>query len=314
MPQHIVATSYGGPEVLALVDVEVPPPGPGEVVIEVRAAGVNPIDWKLYSGAMGQDPTKLPRPVGMEAAGVVTAVGDGAEGPVGPISVGDEVIVYPGSGTFATHVKVKGSSVVPKPSGLSFEEAAGLFLTGATAAHALAAARAAEGETVLLHAAAGGVGTMVLQLAAARGINVIGTASERNHEYVRSLGGTPVTYGDGLADRVRALAPNGVDAAIDGIGSDEAIDVSLELVDDPSRVVSIAAFGRGADGISLIGAGPGADPGTELRSAARLELAELAGAGRLKVTVARAYPLADAAEAMRDSQAAGTRGKLILVP
>lgn len=314
MSHHIVATAYGGPEVLSLVDYDVPPPGPGQVVIEVRAAGVNPIDYKFYSGAFGTDPAKLPMSVGLEAAGVVSAVGEGAEGPVGPVSVGDEVMVYPASGTFATDVRVPASSVVPKPSTLSFEEAAGLLLTGVTAAHALAAAKASGGETVLLHGAAGGVGSMVLQLAAARGVKVIGTASERNHDYIRSLGGTPVTYGPGLADRVRELAPDGLDAAIDAIGSDEAIDVSLELVADPARVVSIAAFGRGADGITLIGGRPGADPGTELRNAARLELAELAESGKLKVTVAKTYPLADAADALRDIQAAGTRGKLIVAP
>lgn len=314
MSHHIVATAYGGPEVLSLVDYDVPPPGPGEVVIEVRAAGVNPVDYKFYGGAFGTDPAKLPMSVGLEAAGVVTAVGESAEGPVGPISVGDEVIVYPASGTMATDVLVRASSVIPKPSALSFEEAAGLLLTGVTAAHALAAAKASEGETVLLHAAAGGVGSMVLQLAAARGVKVIGTASERNRDYIRSLGGTPVTYGPGLADRVRELAPDGVDAAIDAIGSDEAIDVSLELVSDPARIVSITAFGRAGDGITLIGGGPGADPGPALRNAARLELARLAEAGELSVTVAKTYPLADAADALRDSQAAGTRGKLIVVP
>jgi NADPH2:quinone reductase len=314
MSQRIVAAAYGGPEVLALVDYDVPPPGPGEVVIAVRAAGVNPVDYKFYGGAYGTDPAKLPRPVGLEASGVVSAVGEGAEGPVGPVSVGDEVIVYPASGTFATDVLVRASSVVPKPPGLGFEEAAGLFLTGVTAAHALAASGAAAGETVLLHAAGGGVGSMVLQLAAARGVKVIGTAGERNHAYVRSLGGTPVTHGPGLADRVRGLAPDGIDAAIDAVGSDEAIDASLELVADPARIVSIAAFGRGDDGITLIGGGPGADPGTELRDAARLDLAKRAGSGELRVTVARTYPLAEAPDALRDIQAGRTRGKLIVVP
>jgi NADPH:quinone reductase len=314
MSHHIVATSYGGPEVLSLVEYDVPSPGPGQVVIEVRAAGVNPIDHKLFSGAMGADPAKLPMLVGLEASGVVTAVGEGAEGPVGPVSVGDEVMVYPARGAFATDILAAASSVVPKPSTLSFEEAAGLLLVGGTAAHALAAAKAAAGETVLLHAAAGGVGSIVLQLAAARGVKVIGTASERNHEYIRSLGGTPVAYGPGLVDRVRELAPDGIDAAIDAVGTDEAVDASLELVADRARIVSIAAFGRGSDGISLIGGGPGADPGTELRNAARLELAKLADAGKVAVTVAKTYPLADAADALRDSQAGGTRGKLIVVP
>ena len=259
MSQRVVATAYGGPEVLALVDTEVPAPGPGEVKVEVRAAGVNPADHKFVSGAFGSDPSRLPMPIGFEAAGVVSAVGEGAEGPAGPISVGDEVIVYPTSGAYATDVLAPASSIVPKPSTLGFEQAAGLLLTAATAVHALTAAGVAKGETVLVHAAAGGVGSAAVQLAARRGATVIGTASERNHEYVRSLGGTPVTYGPGLADRVRAVAPGGVDAAIDAIGSDEAIDASLELVSDPARIATVAAFGRERTG-SRSSAAPTAQP------------------------------------------------------
>ena len=170
------------------------------------------------------------------------------------------------------------------------------------------------GETVLVHAAAGGVGLMVVQIAVARGAHVVGTASERNHEYLRELGAEPTTYGEGLADRVRALAPDGVDAAIDCIGSDEAVDVSLELVADRDRIVSIAAFPRGAEvGIKMIGGGPGADPGTELRNAARLQLTALVEQGKLEVR-ARSFALDDVAEAHREGQAGHVTGKLVLVP
>jgi NADPH:quinone reductase-like Zn-dependent oxidoreductase len=155
---------------------------------------------------------------------------------------------------------------------------------------------------------------MVVQIAVARGAHVVGTASEGHHEYLRELGAEPTTYGEGLADRVRALAPNGVDAAIDCIGSDEAVDVSLELVADRDRIVSIAAFSRGAEvGIKMIGGGPGADPGTELRDAARLQLTALVEQGKLSVR-AHSFALDDVAEAHREGQAGHVTGKLVLVP
>jgi NADPH2:quinone reductase len=167
---------------------------------------------------------------------------------------------------------------------------------------------------VLVHAAAGGVGLMAVQLAAARGARVIGTASERHHERLRELGAEPTAYGDGLADRVRALAPGGVDAAIDCVGTDEAVDVSLELVADRDRIASIAAFQRGAEaGIRTLGGGPGADPGTELRDAARLQLTALVARGELRVDV-RPFALDDVAEAHREGQTGHVTGKLVLVP
>jgi NADPH2:quinone reductase len=313
MARVVVATAFGGPEVLAVVDETVKAPGVGEVRVAVHAAGINPIDWKLYSGSMGTD-AALPMRLGFEAAGVVTEVGSGAVGPAGPVAVGDEVIAYRVDGGYADELLVPASAVVPKPAAMSWEAAGGLMLAGATAVHALAAARVGAGETVLVHAAAGGVGLMVVQIAVARGARVIGTASERNHEYLRELGAEPTTYGEGLADRVRALAPDGVDAAIDCIGTDEAVDVSLELVADRDRIVSIAAFPRGSEvGIKMIGGGPGADPGTELRDAARLQLTELFEQGKLSVRV-HSFALDDVAEAHRAGQAGHVTGKLVLVP
>ncbi len=315
MSTVVVATGYGGPEVLSVIDVPTPEPGPGEVLIAVRAAGVNPIDAKVYSGMFGTDPAELPKRLGAEAAGVVTAVGPDAVGPAGPIAVGDEVIAYRASGAYAAELVVPAESVVPKPAGLSWEEAGGLMLTGATAVHALEAVRVGAGDTVLVHGGAGGVGLMAVQLAAGRGARVIATASPGKHDLLRQLGATPVAYGDGLADRVRAAAPNGVDAAIDTVGTDEAVDVSLALVDDRQRIVTIAAYGRaGREGIKLIGGGAGADPGEEIRAAARLQLTAEVEAGRLRVLVARAYPLAEAAAAHAEIKAGHTTGKLVLVP
>jgi NADPH:quinone reductase-like Zn-dependent oxidoreductase len=154
-----------------------------------------------------------------------------------------------------------------------------------------------------------------VQLARLRGARVIGTASPRNHDFLRELGAEPVVYGDGLADRVRALAPDGVDAALDLVGTDEAMDVSLELVADRSRIATIANFSRGPkEGVRLLGGGPGADPGNDIRDAARSELARLAGTGELRVFVASAYPLDDAADAHRQIATGHTTGKLVLLP
>ena len=315
MTRAVVATAFGGPEVLAVIETPIRPPGPGEVLISVRAAGTNPIDYKVYSGVMGQDPARLPMRLGSEAAGVVTEVGDGAEGPSGRVAVGDEVIAYRIAGAYAADVTVPAASVLPKPSTLSFEEASGLMLTGVTAAHALAVTRVGAGDTVLIHGASGGVGLMAIQLAADAGARVIGTAGESGRALVRDFGAEPVAYGAGLEERVRALAPGGVDAAVDCAGGDEALDTSLALVADRGRIVTIVASRRAFDsGIKVIGGAPGADPGTEIRTAARLELARLASDGKLRVVVAAAYPLAEAAAAHRALATGHAHGKIVLVP
>jgi NADPH:quinone reductase len=315
MTRAVVATAFGGPEVLAVMQTPVGPPGPGEVLISVRAAGTNPVDYKRYSGAMGQDPAQLPMRLGSEAAGVVTEVADGTEGPGGLVRAADEVVAYRITGAYADDVVVPASSVIPKPSTLSFEEASGMMLTGVTATHALAVVRVGAGETVLVHGGAGGVGLMAVQLAVDAGARVIGTASESGHGLVREFGAEPVMYGAGLEERVRALAPGGVDAAVDCAGGDEALDVSLALVPDRGRIVTIVASRRAFDaGIKVIGGAPGADPGTEIRSAARLELARLAEDGKLRVVVAAVYPLAEAAAAHRALATGHTHGKIVLVP
>jgi NADPH:quinone reductase len=315
MSRVVVAPAYGGPEVLAVVDEPTAEPGQGQARIEVRGAGVNPVDYKLYSGAMGGDPARLPLRLGFEAAGVVTAVGPAAIGPAGPVAVGDEVIAYRVSGGYAAELVAPAQALVPKPSALGWAEASGLMLTGATAWHALAATAVASGATVLVHGASGGVGLMAVQLAVARGATVIGTASPARQDLLREFGAIPVTYGNGLADRVRAAAPQGIDAALDLVGTDEAIDVSVELVADRNRIATIAAARRGLElGIKVLGGAPGADPGTELRNAARPELARLAGDGTLRVLVTQTFPLEDAADAHRSMMAGHTAGKIALIP
>lgn len=309
MTTTVVAAGYGGSEVLQVTTGSTPEPGPGQVRVKVRAIGVNPVDHKTYSGGRGADPARLPLRLGSEASGVVDAVGDG----VTTVAVGDEVIAYRAAGAYMSDLIVPVAALTPKPAGLGWTEAAGLMLTGATAWHALVASGARAGDTVLVHGGAGGVGQMLLQLARLWGIGVVATANERNHDLLRGFGATPIGYGAGLLERARTAAPGGYAAAIDLVGTDEAIDTSLALV-PADRVVSIAAFGRAGDGITLIGGGPGADPGTELRNGARAELAELAGRGELVVTIDRTYPLAEAGAAHDYLRTGHARGKVILLP
>ncbi|NNH74908.1 NADP-dependent oxidoreductase [Nocardia uniformis] len=314
MATAIVATEYGGPEVLTATEVEVPAPGPGEVTIEVRAAGVNPFDYKRYSGAFGKDPKALPMRLGGEVSGVVTAVGADAVGPGGPIRVGDEVLARP-EGGYATAVTTKAARVIPKPADVSWEVAAGVQAVGGTAVHTLAATGVSAGDTVLIHGAAGSVGSLAAQLAVARGARVIGTAAPSRHERLRGYGVEPVEYGPGLIDRVRALAPNGIDAAIDTVGTDEAVDVSLELVADRGRIATIAAFGRVAETeIKGLGAGPGADPGTEIRGNAWRELLDLLSGNKLDLVIAATYPLAETAAAHEFVIEGHAGGKVVLLP
>jgi NADPH:quinone reductase len=315
MPAVVVAAGYGGPEMLKVIDEPTGDPGPGQARLAVRAAGVNPIDCKAYSGAFGTDPGRLPIRLGSEAAGVVTAAAPDATGPAGPVTEGQEVIAYRAPGAYAAELVVPAWSLVPKPAALDWPQAAGLMLTGVTAWHALAAAGVGRGDTVLIHGAAGGVGLMAVQLAVARGATVVATASPARHDFLRGLGVAPVAYGDGLEQRVRASASGGVDAALDLIGTDEAMDVSLALVADRGRVATIAGFARGMSaGVKVLGGAPGADPGTEIRDAARLELARLAGDGTLRVFVDQVFPLADVAAAHRTILTGHVRGKIALVP
>lgn len=307
--RRVVAVAFGGPENLRVEEIEVGAPGPGQVRVAVRAAGVNAYDAKVY--AVPGDPDRLPIALGFEAAGEVTAVGDGVTG----WSVGDEAIAFRVGGAYAGDLVVEPEALTPKPASLPWAEAGSLMLTGATAWHTVEAASVGPGDTVLIHGASGGVGLFAVQLAARRGAKVIATGGESADELVRSLGAEPVRYGEGLLDRVRWLAPDGVDVALDLVGTDEAMDVSLALVPDRSRIVTIANFERAPrEGVTLLGNGPGADPGTEIRDAARPVLARLAGDGELRVFVASTYPLDRAADAHRQILTGHTTGKLVLLP
>ena len=305
-----VAVDFGGPEVLRSIDVDVPGPGRGEVTIDVRAAGMNPADAKHI--APGQDRKLLPLPIGYEVAGVVTALGPGTELASRGGAAGDEVLAWQITGGYTTAITVSASSVFAKPSTLTFAEAASLLLVGTTAADLLHACGAREGETVLLHGAAGAVGVMVLQQARHLRVRVIGTASPANFDYVRRFGGTPVEYGPGLLDRVRAAAPEGIAAALDTVGSDEAGDVSLALVDDRKRVVTIAAAPRAkADGYVFVGASnPESGP---FRAAVRGRILALAGAGELVVPMVQTFKFEDAPAAFAMLTSPHPPGKIALV-
>ena len=314
-------TTFGGPEVLELLDEDAPSPGPGEVLVAVRAIDVNPVDWKLYSGAFGTDPALLGA-VGTSVSGVVAALGSpgltGADGAA--LAVGDAVVARSVHGTaYAEQVVADAAAVRALPAGLGFEEAAALLAAGGTAFHVLDAVGLGEGEhtgqTLLVHGASGGVGSTTVQLAVLRGVRVIATASERSQAYLRELGAEPVVYGEGLAERVRALAPSGVDAAADLVGTDEAVAASLDLVADRDRVVTIVqgAASRAA-GVRALGGGPGADPGTAVRQASVPVLLRLAAEGRLRVLVGATYPLDRTADAHRASRDGHARGKVVVVP
>jgi NADPH:quinone reductase len=305
-----VAAEFGGPEVLRLVDTDVPGPGPGYVRIDVRAAGMNPADAKHI--APGQDRKLLPLSLGYEVAGVVSALGPGTQLASGGGAVGDGVVASTVNGGYATAIMAPASSVFAKPPSLTFPEAANLLLVGTTAADLLHASGARKGETVLLHGAAGAVGVSVLQQARQFGIRVVGTASPANFDFVRRFGGTPVEYGPGLLGRVRAAAPEGIAAALDTVGSEEAGDVSLALVDDRNRVVTIVAAPRaGADGYVFVGASnPRSGP---FRAQARTRVLELAQDGNLVVPMAQTFSFADAPAALATLISPHPPGKLALV-
>jgi NADPH2:quinone reductase len=308
-----IATDFGGPEVLQLRMVDVPSPGPGEVTIAVRAAGMNPADYKHFGP--GQDRRLLPLTVGYEAAGVLAALGPGASIATGGAAVGDEVIAFQIGGGYASALNARASDVFAKPGPLDFAQAANLLLAGTTAAELLATAAVVESDTVLLHGAAGAVGLNVLQQARLIGVRVIGTASADNFGILESFGAVPVPYGggsDALAGRVRGAAPEGVTAVLDTVGTDEAVDASLALLDDRRRLVTLTAFRRAAaEGFTAIGASnPASGP---FRAKARTDVVEMAAAGNLTVPIARTFPFQDAREAVAALKGPHPSGKLALV-
>jgi NADPH:quinone reductase-like Zn-dependent oxidoreductase len=296
---------YGDPDVLRVIDVPAPTAGQGQVRVAVRAAGVNPIDAKTVEGLMRNEiALTLPAGVGADVSGVVDQVGPG----VSEFAVGDEVLGSSVTPSFAEHALAEPTSLVLKPHDMAWEVAGSLAGAGGTAYAVLKQLRVKAGETLLIHGAAGGVGTFAVQLAAAQGATVIGTASERNHDYLRSIGAIPVTYGDGLLERVRSVAPQGVDAVLDASGRGE-IPVSIQLTGTPERVLTLVAFDAADTGIQLHIGGGGSDLGDALR-----EIVGLIEQRRLTVSISRTFPLAEIASALKTSGAGHVTGKIVVLP
>jgi NADPH2:quinone reductase len=308
-PLRWIATTPGDLDVLELVTAEVPSPGVGEVTIDVRAAGMNPADYKRIAGGDFTEPA----PVGFEISGVIRELGPDTEIASGGGAPGDEVLAFRIAGGYASRVTVPAVDVFAKPAALDHPAAANLLLAGSTAAEMLHVTEVRDGDTILVHGASGAVGVSVLQQARRRGIRVIGTAGPHSFDTVKGFGATPVEYGDGLEGRVRALAPHGITAALDTVGTDEAVDVSLALVENREHIVTIAAMGRAAaDGIKLIG---GSMPASAFfRDEVRAALIAMAAAGELVVPVARTYPLDQAPEALAFLREGHPGGKLALIP
>jgi len=308
-----IANDFGGLDVIDRADFDVASPQRGEVTIEVRAAGMNPADFKHITPGRNSDPSKLPIRIGYEVAGVITAIGPDTEIASGAVTVGEEVLAFRVRGGYATELTVPAADVFTKPPMLGFPEAANLLLAGTTAAEMLDVTSVQEGETILFHALSGAVGISALQQARLLGVRVIGTASESRFDVIRHFGGEPVAYGPGLEDRLHALAPEGIAAALDAIGTDEAIDASLALVADRSRFVTIAAPARAkAEGFRAIG---GSMPASAtFRDAARARLIGLAAEGKLVVPMARTFPLSQAIEALEFLSSGHPGGKIALLP
>jgi NADPH:quinone reductase-like Zn-dependent oxidoreductase len=295
-------TKPGEPDVLKLMEIPAPQAGPGHVRVRVRAAGVQPYDLAIREGWSPPGiPEGFPRVPGNDFAGVVDQLGDG----VTDVEVGAEVLAYTLLTAYAEYAVVPADQLTAKPASMPWEVAGGFPAAVMTPHIAMEEMAVSQGDTVLIHAAAGAVGTVAVQLARIAGAKVIGTASQANHDYLRSIGAIPVTYGEGLEERIRTAAPDGIDACLDGAGG-EALDVSLNLVKDRHRIITLVEHGRAAE--------LGVRTTPHKRSAARLaEAARFYDQGRLQIHVRKVFPLARAADAHREVATGHGRGKVVLL-
>jgi NADPH:quinone reductase-like Zn-dependent oxidoreductase len=306
MPQAVRFDEYGGIDVLRVVDVDRPVPGPGQVLVRVKAAGINPGEGKIRQGLLAQQwPATFPSGEGSDLAGVVEELGAGVTG----FAAGDEVIGFTDNrSSHAELVVVEAANLIPKPAGVSWEAAGSLYVVGATAWAMVHAVSVSPGDTVLVSGAAGGVGSIAVQLARNAGATVIGLASEANHPWLTSHGVIPVSYGEGVADRIRAASGGRVDAFLDTQGGGY-VELALELGVRPDRIDTIADFtAKERYGVKIDGNAVGGN--------ARV-LAELAGLidqGRLEIPIAHVYPLAKVQDAYREVERGHTHGKIVLKP
>ena len=310
MPQAVRFDEYGGIDVLYVAEVEHPSPGPGQVLVRVKAAGTNPGEAIVREGtydSMFPDafPSTVPLGQGSDLAGVVEETGEGVDG----FAVGDEVIGFVHTrSSHAELVVVEAEDLTFRPSNVSWEEAGALFVAGTTAYGAVRAVSAGEGDTVVVSGAAGGVGSIAVQLAKNAGAEVIGLAGEHNHEWLRSQGVIPIVYGEGQTERIREASGGGVDAFIDTFGSGY-VELALQLGVRPDRIDTIIDFAAVEEhGVKAEGSAAGASAGV---------LAELAGMiseGNLKIPIAKVYPLEEVRDAYRELEQRHTRGKIVLQP
>ncbi|MGW0670127.1 NADP-dependent oxidoreductase [Streptomyces sp. NPDC002746] len=302
MPKAYVFTRNGGPEVEALVEQQAPVPGAAELLIAVRAAGVNPVDWKLRTGYTrpGSEPQPFPTVLGSEAAGVVVAVGPDVEG----FAAGDEVFGSPVTGGYAEYTLLPVAVTAHKPAGLSFTDAAALPVAAATAFDGLRQLAPAPGSTLLVTGAGGGVGNAAVQLAHHAGVKVVAVAGAAKKDFVESLGAVHVESGASLAERVRAAAPDGVDAVFDLVGGD-TLREAASLLADPAALISAADKPLAVElgGAAVVRA---------RTSAVLTEVADLVVAGVLRTHVTRTYPLSEAGEALRAVESGHARGKTVI--
>jgi NADPH:quinone reductase-like Zn-dependent oxidoreductase len=293
--------AYGGPEVLEWAEAPDPHAGPGQIRIAVRSASVNPIDWKIISGALsGGKPMEGIGYLGSDAAGVVDEVGDGVTG----VAVGDEVF---GRGQHTQAEDAVLGSWAAKPPSIDWAVAAAAGVAGETSERGLRLLDVNAGDTLFVDGGAGGVGAVAVQMALARGATVIASASEANHDYLREIGATPILYGQGLAERVRAAAGGPVDAVFDVAGK-TPVEELISLAPEPSQVLSIANFAAGQAGARVTGGDADSHPMQAL-----VQVAELLAQNKLVIKV-QTFPFGRAAEAYRISQSGHVRGKLVLVP
>lgn len=297
-------SEYGNPDVLELTEQAAPKVGPGMVLVKVKTASVNPVDWKIMAGHLDQAmDLQFPAIPGWDVAGVVESVGIDAP----HFQPGDEVISYGRKdyvhgGSFAEYIALPERRLARRPASLGWNESAGLPLAGLTAYQVLTRLGLKTGETVLIHGGSGGVGSLGIQIAAALGARVIATASERNHDFLRSLGAEPVSYGQGLADRVRVLCPEGVDIVADFVGGN--LDTTLAVLADGGRHASIADSDVEQHGGTWMWVNP---VGAQLQ-----DLADLVDRHNIRVEVARTFRLPEAAEAFRLNMEGYTRGKIVI--
>ncbi len=306
MSKAVRFDQYGGIDVLQVVDVEQPVPGEGQVLVHVKAAGINPGEASIRKGLMAARwPATFPSGQGSDLAGVVASVGAGVQG----FAVGDEVIGFTHKrASQAEFVVVEASDLTYRPRTVSWEAAGALFVAGTTAYAAIRAVSLKRGDTVVVSGAAGGVGSIVVQLAVSEGAKMIGLASPAHHQWLSDHRVIPVSYGEGVEERIRAVADNHIDAFIDTFGADY-VELALKLGVRPERIDTIINF----EAVAKYGVK--AEGNAQAASAAVLaDLAQLIDQGELEIPIAHVYPLAHVREAYRELEQRHTRGKIVLVP